>query len=190
MAYYTAEPLENPASSTKMRLALYQPDIPPNTGTILRLAACMAVPVDIIEPCGFPFSDKGVRRAGMDYLGHVEMVRHLSWDDFLETRRMAGPAAFGRIVLLTTHAETVYTDFAFRSDDILLLGRESSGVPEDVHRVADACVKVPMASCVRSLNVAVAAAMVLGEAMRQTGLMGIAADDNANGSQRLRSAGE
>lgn len=173
-----------------MRLALYQPDIPPNTGTILRLGACLGVPVDIIEPCGFPFSDKALRRAGMDYLDHVEMARHLSWEDFLAARAAAGQDAKGRIVLLTTRAETAYADFAFRSDDILLLGRESSGVPEEIHGVADARVKVPMAPCVRSLNVAIAAAMVLGEALRQTGQMRLFAADNANGSQRLHSAGE
>ena len=169
-----------------MRLALYQPDIPPNTGTILRLGACLGVPVDVIEPCGFPFSDKALRRAGMDYIDHVQMVRHHSWEDFLEARnRRETEGHKGRIVLLTTHAETKYTDFAFRSDDILLVGRESAGVPQEVHDMVDARIKVPMAPCVRSLNVAIAAAMVLGEALRQTGSMPVSVPDNANGSHRI-----
>jgi len=149
-----------------MRLALYQPDIPQNTGTILRLGACMDVAVDIIEPCGFPFSDKSLRRAGMDYLDQVDVTRHLSWEDFLESPGNKP----GRIVLLTTRGSTAYTDFGFLKDDILLLGRESAGVPEEVHNAADARIKIPMAAGVRSLNIAVAAAMVLGEALRQTGL--------------------
>ena len=149
-----------------MRLALYQPDIPQNTGTILRLGACMGVGVDIIEPCGFPFSDKGLRRAGMDYLDQVDVTRHLSWEDFLENHGNK-PC---RLVLLTTRGSTTYTDFGFLRDDILLLGRESAGVPEEVHHAADARIKIPMAAGVRSLNIAVAAAMVLGEALRQTGL--------------------
>jgi tRNA (cytidine/uridine-2'-O-)-methyltransferase len=147
-----------------MRLALYQPDIPPNTGTILRLGACLGVAVDIIEPCGFPFSDRALRRAAMDYLDHVEMTRHLSWEDFLAARR-----GKGRIVLLTSQAERSYADFAFEPDDVLLLGRESAGVPDEVHRSVEARIRIPMAPCVRSLNVAMAAAMVLAEALRQTG---------------------
>ena len=153
-----------------MRLALYQPDIPQNTGTILRLGACVNVPVDIIEPCGFPFSDRSLKRAGMDYLSHVTVVRHLSWEDFLESRLSTEKLRNSRLVLLTTHASTAYIDFAFRPGDTLLLGRESAGVPEPVHEAADARVRIPMALCVRSLNIAVAAGMVLGEALRQTGL--------------------
>lgn len=146
-----------------MRLALYQPDIPQNTGTILRLAACLDLPVDIVEPCGFVLSDARLRRAGMDYLDAVTLHRHESWEAFRDT----GPA--GRLVLLTSRAATAYTDFAFRGRDILLLGRESAGVPEDVHAAADAGVAIPMRAGLRSLNVALAAAMVAGEALRQTG---------------------
>lgn len=146
-----------------MRLALYQPDIPQNAGTILRLAACMAVPVDLIGPAGFVLDDRKLRRAGMDYLDRVALVPHSSWAAF-----RAAPAA-GRLVLLTTRAGTRYTDFAFRADDTLLLGRESAGVPDEVHEAADARVAIPVAPGLRSLNVAVAAAMALGEALRQTG---------------------
>lgn len=147
-----------------MRLALYHPDIPPNAGTILRLGACMGVAVDVIEPCGFPFSEKSFRRAAMDYLPSAEIVRHSSWRAFVAARRKSG----GRIVLLTTRAPLPYAEFTFRSDDTLLLGQESAGVPEDVRRDADAAITVPMVEGVRSLNVAVTAAMVLGEALRQT----------------------
>ena len=152
-----------------MRLALYQPDIAQNTGTILRLGACMGVGVDVIEPCGFPFSDKGLRRAGMDYLDQVDVTRHFCWEDFLGKRENPPEDKAARIVLLTTRASTAYTDFAFLKDDILLLGRESAGVPEEVHHAADARIRIPMAAGARSLNIAVAAAMVLGEALRQTG---------------------
>ena len=148
-----------------MELALYQPDIPQNTGAMIRTCACLGVPVHIIEPCGFPFSDKGLRRAGMDYLALAEIIRHSSWRHFDEWRKGAGK----RLVLLTTKAALRYTDFEFRREDILLAGRESAGVPERVHKAADASVKIPMQKGARSLNVAVAAAMVLGEALRQTG---------------------
>lgn len=144
-----------------MRLALYQPDIPQNTGTLLRLAACMGLSVDIIEPCGFVLDDKRLRRAGMDYLEGVDLTRHASWDRFLEQ-----PPE--RIVLLTTQADRPYTDFDFASGDCLLLGRESAGVPQEVHERADARVVVPMRPGLRSLNVAVCAAMAVGEALRQT----------------------
>jgi tRNA (cytidine/uridine-2'-O-)-methyltransferase len=145
-----------------MRLVLYQPDIPQNAGTILRMAACLGVAVDIIEPAGFLFSDRHFRRAGLDYAQRATVRRHSSWTDFA-ARRDAG-----RLLLLTTRAETVYTEFAFRPDDVLLLGRESAGVPDEVHAAADARLRIPMADGARSLNVAVAAAMVLGEALRQT----------------------
>ncbi len=148
-----------------MELALYQPDIPQNTGAMIRTCACLGVPVHIIEPCGFPFSDKGLRRAGMDYLALAEITRHSSWNHFDEWRKGAGK----RLVLLTTKAALRYTDFEFRREDILLAGRESAGVPERVHKAADASVIIPMQKGARSLNVAVAAAMVLGEALRQTG---------------------
>ena len=152
-----------------MRLALYQPDIPQNTGAILRLAVCLGVPVDIIEPCGFVWSDSRLRRAGLDYLAHVKVTRHSSWRAYLQRRGTdgdAGPA--GRLILLTTRAPLDYADFAYRASDTLIVGRESAGVPEAVHEAADARVKVPMVKGLRSLNIALAAAMVLGEALRQT----------------------
>ena len=148
-----------------MRLALYEPDIPQNTGTLLRTAACLGVPVDVIEPCGFVFDDRRLRRAGMDYLAHVEMRRHASWRAFLEAHGRGAK----RLILLTSAAVTPYTAFRFLGDDTLLVGRESAGVPKAVHGAADARVRVPMAAGMRSLNVAIAAAMVLGEALCQTG---------------------
>lgn len=148
-----------------MRLALYQPDIPQNTGAILRLAACLGVGVDVIAPCGFAFHDRGLRRAGLDYLDYAALTRHRSWRAFLDSRA----DACERLVLLTTRAETPYTAFAFRADDTLLLGRESAGAPAEVHRIADARLRIPIRAGLRSLNVAIAAAMVLGEALRQTG---------------------
>ncbi len=148
-----------------MRLALYQPDIAQNTGTILRLAACLGAGVDVIAPTGFDMSDRALRRAGLDYLAHVEIVRHASFDEFEEARRRSG----SRLILITTRADTPYTGFAFQPGDILLLGRESTGVPDTVHGAADARIRIPMRPGLRSLNVAVAAAMVLGEALRQTG---------------------
>lgn len=149
-----------------MRLALYQPDIPQNAGTILRLAACLGVPVDIIGPAGFDLSDRALKRAGLDYLTHAAITRHADWDRFEAWRAGAGGA---RLVLVSTHGDIAYTAFAFQAEDVLLLGRESAGVPPEVRAVADATVKVPMRPGMRSLNVAVAAAMVLGEALRQTG---------------------
>lgn len=149
-----------------MRLALYQPDIPQNAGNLLRTAACLDVAVDIIEPCGFVLDDRAFRRAGLDYLAGVALTRHISWDDFMARRRAT--AAPGRLILLTTKASTPYTRFAFRADDCLLLGRESAGAPDDVHAAADARVVIPMAAGRRSLNVAVAGAVVLAEALRQT----------------------
>jgi tRNA (cytidine/uridine-2'-O-)-methyltransferase len=148
-----------------MRLALYQPDIAQNTGTMLRMAACLGVGVDIIEPCGFVFADPRLRRAGMDYLDSVDLARHISWQAFLAARA----ADSGRLVLLTTRAATAYTDAPFHADDTLMVGRESAGVPDAVHALADLRVKIPLRKNLRSLNVAVAAAMVLGEALRQTG---------------------
>ena len=149
-----------------MRLALYQPDIPQNTGTILRLAACLAVPVDIIGPTGFDMSDRSLKRAGLDYLDHVDLTRHVSFADFEAARRAAAPVP--RLVLLTSHGAARHIDFAFKATDILLLGRESAGVPEAVHQCAGARVRIPMTAGLRSLNIAVAAALVLGEALRQT----------------------
>lgn len=150
-----------------MRLALYQPDIPQNTGTLLRFAACMGLPVDIIEPCGFLLDDRRLRRAGMDYLANVTLARHSSWDRFLATRLESG----GRLILLTTVGTIPYVDYAFDSNDILILGRESAGVPPEVHEAADARLLIPMVEGIRSLNVALAASMVAGEALRQTGLL-------------------
>jgi tRNA (cytidine/uridine-2'-O-)-methyltransferase len=144
-----------------MRLALYEPDIPQNTGALLRLGACLDVAVDIIEPTGFVLSDRRLRRAGMDYLGAVAIHRHESWASFL-----AEP--HGRLVLLTTRGDLAYHRFRFRADDTLLLGRESAGVPEAVHRAAAARLRIPLRPALRSLNVALAAAIVLGEALRQT----------------------
>ena len=145
-----------------MRLALYQPDIAQNAGAMLRLAACLGVAVDLIEPCGFLFGDARLRRAGMDYLDHVELLRHVSWAAFR-------PCVAGRLVLLTTRGAPGYTEAAYRPDDTLIVGRESAGVPDEVHAAADLRVRVPMRPGLRSLNVALAAAMVLGEALRQTG---------------------
>lgn len=144
-----------------MRLALYQPDIPQNAGTILRLAACLDVPLDVIEPCGFVWSDSRLKRAGLDYADRARLRRHDSWETF----RAAMP---GRLVLLTTSGTADFIAFRFGRDDILLFGRESAGVPDAVHQAAAARLRIPMAEGVRSLNVAVAAGMVLGEALRQT----------------------
>jgi len=148
-----------------MRLALYQPDIPQNTGAILRLAACFGLPVDVIEPCGFAFDDRRMRRAGMDYLDHVELHRHRSWDAY-RTARSGKP---GRLVLLTTKAPVPYAEVRFEAADSLLLGRESAGVPDEVHAAADVRIRIPMRPGLRSLNVAMVAAIVAGEAMRQLG---------------------
>jgi tRNA (cytidine/uridine-2'-O-)-methyltransferase len=146
-----------------LTLALYQPDIPQNCGTMLRLCACLGVSAAIIEPAGFPVSDRAFRRAGMDYLDHVMIERHLNFVAFAAWRRQA----CRRLVLLTTQASLSYCDFAFAPGDILLVGRESAGVPEAVHAAADARIVIPLKAEMRSLNVAVAAAMVVGEALRQ-----------------------
>ena len=147
-----------------MRIALYEPDIPQNAGTILRLAACLGAEAHIIEPAGFPVTDRAFRRAGMDYLDQVTIVRHGSWDEFDQWRRRDG----GRLILFTTRGSVSYLDHAYRRDDVLLFGRESAGVPERVHAAADARLIIPIREGLRSLNVAVACAMALGEAMRQT----------------------
>ena len=146
-----------------MQLALYQPDIPQNAGTILRLCACMGIKAHIIEPTGFPASDRAFRRAGMDYLDQVEIIRHIGWQDFDAFRRSEGL----RLVLASTKATTRYTEFAYATSDIVLLGRESAGVPDDVHNAADARIIIPMRESLRSINVAVTAAMIMGEALRQ-----------------------
>lgn len=155
-----------------MRLALFEPDIPQNTGTLMRTAACLGVPVDLIEPAAFPTSDRAFRRAGMDYLDAVDLTRHISWRAFEAWRRERGH----RLVLATTRAAVPYTAFAFEPRDIILLGRESAGVPEAVHEAADAHVVVPIRPGLRSLNVAVAGAMILGEALRRAGAPPFSAD--------------
>ena len=146
------------------RLALFEPDIPQNTGTILRLCACLGIPVEIVEPAGFDVSDRHFKRSGLDYLERAAVTRHPSWHAFEGWRRRDG----ARLLVATTKAATPYAAFAFRPDDVILLGRESAGVPEAVHRAADARIVVPMRAGLRSLNVAVAGAMILGEALRQT----------------------
>ena len=143
-----------------MRLALFEPDIPQNAAAIIRLGACLDIPIDIIEPCGFLFSEAGFRRAGLDYVDLADLRRHASWQAFRETLE-------GRLVLLTTRARVAHTAFAFASSDTLLLGRESAGVPDFVHDAADVRVRVPLKPGLRSLNVAQAGAMLLGEALRQ-----------------------
>ena len=145
-----------------MRLALYEPDIPQNAGAMMRLGAALRVGIDLIEPCGFLLTDRGLKRAGMDYLKSADICRHESWAKFQAIPRP------GRLLLLTTRGDMAYTDFAFLPDDTLLVGRESAGVPQAVHDAADARLVIPLAA--RSLNVAQAAAMVLGEALRQTSL--------------------
>ncbi|MGC1779941.1 MAG: tRNA (cytidine(34)-2'-O)-methyltransferase [Xanthobacteraceae bacterium] len=150
-----------------LRIALFQPDIPQNTGTALRLCACLGVEAHLIEPAGFPSSDRAFRRAGMDYLDAVTLVRHPSWRDF-ETWRLGERH---RLVLFTTAASLPYLDYGFADGDILLFGRETAGVPAEVHAAADARLIIPMRPGLRSLNVAMAAAIAAGEALRQTGGM-------------------
>ena len=145
-----------------LSLVLYQPDIAQNAGAIMRLAACMGVNLELIEPCGFPMDDQRLRRAGMDYIDRLDWRRHSSWEAF-------GAIQGGRLVLLTTRAETRHVDFAFEPDDRLILGRESAGVPDSVHDAADSRIRIPMRPGLRSLNVAQAAAIALAEALRQTG---------------------
>jgi tRNA (cytidine/uridine-2'-O-)-methyltransferase len=148
-----------------MRIALYEPDIPQNTGTILRLCACLGAEAHIIEPAGFPVTDRAFRRAGMDYLDRVALTRHGSFAAFEDWRR----ASRLDLVLMTTLAERAYLDHTYRDEEVLLFGRESAGVPEAVHRAADVRLRIPLREGLRSLNVAMAVAMVAGEALRQTG---------------------
>jgi tRNA (cytidine/uridine-2'-O-)-methyltransferase len=145
-----------------MRLALFQPDQPGNAGTMLRLAACLGVPVDIIEPCGFPLDDRQLKRAALDYADWANMTRHRDWDAFVA-------ALPGRLVLLTTRGDTLHHQAAYQPGDTLLLGRESAGAPEFVHAAAALRVRIAQVAPTRSLNVAVAAGIVLAEALRQTG---------------------
>jgi tRNA (cytidine/uridine-2'-O-)-methyltransferase len=150
-----------------MQIALYEPDIPQNTGTVLRLCACLGMPAHIIEPAGFPTTDRAFRRAGMDYLDAVTIARHASWREFDLWRRRERH----RVVLFTTKASLSFLDYSFAMDDILLFGRESAGVPPEIHAAADARIVIPMQAGLRSLNIAMAAAMAAGEALRQTGGM-------------------
>ena len=145
-----------------MRLALFQPDIPQNTGAIIRLTACFGIPLDIIEPCGFILSDTKLRRSGMDYLNLANIERHISWDAFIKERKQS------RLVLITTRAEDSLKQFAFDDNDTLILGRESSGVPQAVHNAIPEKVRIPMDKKARSLNVSIAAGIILWEALRQT----------------------
>ncbi len=147
-----------------LRLALYQPDIPQNTGAAIRLCACLGIGLDVIEPCGFVWDDKKIRRSGMDYVEGADIRRHDSWPRFTEQYK-----GRQRLVLLTTRGALPYTAFAFAPDDIILAGRESGGVPDDVHGMVDARLIIPLQTGRRALNVVTAAAMVAGEALRQTG---------------------
>lgn len=156
---------QEPSEAHSISLALYQPDIPQNTGTLMRMCACLGVPLHIIEPAGFDLSDRTLRRAGLDYLSHLHLTRHASFSSFERLLSARG----SRLVLLTTRGETPYHLFEFKAGDVLMAGRESSGVPDDVHNRANARIRVPMRQGMRSMNIAVSAAVVLGEAMRQTG---------------------
>ena len=145
-------------------IALYQPDIPQNTGTILRLAACLNVTVHIIEPCGFKFNSQSLRRAGLDYIERTKIQKHQDWKSF----DLWNQSSNQRLLLLTTKSSENYTKFTYQENDILLMGRESAGVPESIHNRVDAKLKIPMVSGERSINVAIATGMVLGESLRQT----------------------
>lgn len=147
-----------------MQIALYQPDIAPNAGTILRMCACFGIPAHIVEPAGFPVGDRAFRRAGMDYLDRVELLRHDSWEAFESWRRRDGRT----LVAFTTRAERSFLAHRFEARDVLLFGRESSGLPDTVQSAADARLRIPVRPGLRSLNVALACAMALGEALRQT----------------------
>jgi tRNA (cytidine/uridine-2'-O-)-methyltransferase len=157
-----------PSPAASLCLALYEPDIARNTGAMLRTCACFGIRAAIIEPAGFPVSDRHFRRSGMDYLDRVEIDRHISWRAFSQWRRAGGR----RLVLLTTRAEEALWDFSFRKDDIIMVGRESAGVPQEVHDDADARIRIAIRPAMRSLNVSVAAAVALGEALRQVGREG------------------
>jgi tRNA (cytidine/uridine-2'-O-)-methyltransferase len=156
-----------------MRLVLFEPDIPQNTGALLRLAACWNLSVDVIFPCGFIFDDRRVKRAGMDYVAEVDVKRHTSWAAY-QAWRVENPVLAGRLLLLSTKAASPYQDFAYRTDDSIMVGRESSGVPEAVHLAADHRLVIPLRPGMRSLNVAMAAAIVTAEALRQSGFSSIA----------------
>jgi tRNA (cytidine/uridine-2'-O-)-methyltransferase len=146
-----------------IHLSLYQPDIPQNVGAAMRLCACLGIPLDIIEPCGFPWDPRKIRQAGMDYTDLADLHRHDSWNNFKNTY------SDRRLILMTTKTSLPYTDFKFKDNDVLIAGRESAGVPEDVHNYVEHRVTIPMAGQARSMNVINAAAMIIGEAVRQTG---------------------
>jgi tRNA (cytidine/uridine-2'-O-)-methyltransferase len=164
-----------------LRLALYQPDIPQNAGTMIRMAACLGVAVDIVEPAAFDVSDRHFRRSGMDYLDRAAVTRHDSFGAFDASRRAAGR----RLILAETDGATAHVEFAFRAGDIVMVGRESAGVLPEVYAAADAVVHVPMRAGLRSLNVAVAAALVLGEALRQVGGYAVPSPDETRGTPLL-----
>jgi tRNA (cytidine/uridine-2'-O-)-methyltransferase len=151
--------------SSDVRLALYQPDIPQNLGANIRLAACLGVAIDIIEPCGFPLTDRSLRRTAMDYAENAVVSRHSGWSSFRELQIAKG----SRLILFTTRGATRLDQFSFRKSDVLLFGRESAGVPDDVHAAADARVAIPLTPTARSLNVAMSAGIALWEALKQTG---------------------
>jgi tRNA (cytidine/uridine-2'-O-)-methyltransferase len=157
------EKADLPAAACPLRLALFQPDIPQNTGTMLRMAACLGIGADIIEPAGFPVSDRHFRRSGMDYLDSVDLRRHLNFQAFDTWRHKQG----ARLIILTTRATCSHLDWRFQQGDILMVGRESAGLTEEVHQVADAALRIPMRAEMRSLNVAISAALAVGEALRQ-----------------------
>jgi tRNA (cytidine/uridine-2'-O-)-methyltransferase len=145
-----------------MKLCLFQPDIPQNAGAAMRLCACLGIGLDIIEPCGFPWDERKIQASALDYRAHVTLTRYSGWAAFLQNKGNK------RLVLMTTKAATPYTDFSFRADDLIMAGRESAGVPEDVHAAADNRILIPLSGGMRSLNVINASAMILGEALRQT----------------------
>ena len=147
-------------------LVLFQPDIPQNLGALIRLSACLGAPLHIVEPCGFPLDDKRIRKAGMDYIDLANYQRHASWDHFVSHAKQNQ----GRLVLMTTKGSSPYTQHTFNSSDYIIMGRESAGVPENVHAQANARILIPMQTGARSLNIATSAAMVLGEAQRQLGV--------------------
>lgn len=154
---------KNNLSTEHIKIALYQPDIPQNVGAMMRLCACLNVGLEVIEPCGFPWDEKKIRQSAMDYFDAANINRHSSWNAFIESH--SAPA---RIILMTTRADMDYIDFKFQPGDILLAGRESSGVPEDIHNAADSRLAIPMQGGLRSLNIVNATSMILGEALRQT----------------------
>ena len=150
-----------------MRIALFEPDIPQNTGNIFRLGACLGIEVDIIEPTGYVFDDKRFKRSSMDYIEHIKYKRHLDWNEFYEWSKKNN----FRLILLTTKSKKKYTEYQFQDNDILLFGRESAGVPKDVHDIVNEQLTIPMKKNMRSINVSSSVALVTGEACRQLELL-------------------